>query len=74
MSSELCRCKLCGGGAEVSPATEEEYAERGVDGGVLISCADCGTADVWGFFADGSTYAERRAVAEARWNKLMEER
>ena len=71
--TELCRCKLCGGEAVVSPATEEEYAERGGDGGVLISCVDCGAVDVWALAHRERTfdYEKLRAVAEERWNKLM---
>lgn len=72
--SELCKCKLCGGEAEVSPATEKDFTEKFTN--VCISCADCGGVDVWALALRERTfdYKKLRAIAEVRWNKLMEER
>ena len=71
MKYELCRCRFCGGEAEVSPAKKEDFTEK--YNNVRVSCSDCGAVDVWALALQERTfnYKKLRAVAEQRWNKLM---
>ena len=75
MLSELCRCKLCGGEAEVSPSKEEVF-EADDYTSVSVCCADCNCVDVWAMPSQEKIYDYKklRAIAVSRWNRLMEEK
>ena len=67
----MCRCKLCGGVANVFPS-EYVWKEDKLRA-LYINCKSCNGVMVWAYNTEGETYADVRKVAEDRWNRLMGE-